>query len=131
MTHRGVDYSSFSTMHLLFYCRIAFQILVCSDNIAHVPVDSKVITMATSIHPSIPVLSPSFLYHPHIPSFKSIHLLVSFLFFGCTLHINTLRNILPEAICCCLPTSYFYLVLLELCYACSLLQLLIWPSYFY
>ena len=29
--------------------------------------------MATSIsfHPSIPVLSPSFLYHPYIPSFKS------------------------------------------------------------
>ena len=27
--------------------------------------------MATSIRPSIPVLSPSFLYHPYIPSFKS------------------------------------------------------------
>ena len=27
--------------------------------------------MATSFHPSIPVLSPSFLYHPYIPSFKS------------------------------------------------------------
>ena len=27
--------------------------------------------MATSIHPSIPVLSPSFLYHPYIPSFQS------------------------------------------------------------
>ena len=27
--------------------------------------------MATSIHPSIPVLSPSFLYHPYIPSLQS------------------------------------------------------------
>ena len=27
--------------------------------------------MATSIHPSIPVLSPSFLYHPYIPFFQS------------------------------------------------------------
>ena len=27
--------------------------------------------MATSIHPSIPVLSPSFLYHPYIPSLES------------------------------------------------------------
>ena len=27
--------------------------------------------MATSIHPSVPVLSPSFLYHPYIPSFQS------------------------------------------------------------
>ena len=27
--------------------------------------------MATSIHPSIPVVSPSFLYHPYIPSFQS------------------------------------------------------------
>ena len=27
--------------------------------------------MATSFHPSIPVLSPSFLYHPYIPTFKS------------------------------------------------------------
>ena len=27
--------------------------------------------MATFIHPSIPVLSPSFLYHPYIPSFQS------------------------------------------------------------
>ena len=26
--------------------------------------------MATSIHPSIPVLSPSFLYHPYIPSLE-------------------------------------------------------------
>ena len=34
------------------------------------------------MHPFIPVLSPSFLYHPYIPSFKSkdFHLLVSFLF---------------------------------------------------
>ena len=34
-----------------------------------------------------------------------------------------LRNILPEAIFCCLPTSYFYAVLLELCYV------LLWASY--
>ena len=27
--------------------------------------------MATSFHSSIPVLSPYFLYHPYIPSFKS------------------------------------------------------------
>ena len=38
--------------------------------------------MATCIHPAIPVLSPSFLYHPYIPSLnrKIFHVLVSFLF---------------------------------------------------
>ena len=63
--------------------------------------------MATSIHPSIPVLSPT------IPIFPlSFTCLLPF--FGCTLHINlfyTLRNILPEAICCCF-------VLLELSNVC-------------
>ena len=78
--------------------------------------------MATSIHPSIPVLSPSFLYHPYIPSFKSKDFSFTCLlpFFGCTLNNTyTMKNILPEAICCCLPTSYFYAVLLELCYVCT------------
>ena len=63
-----------------------------------------------SIHPSLPVLSPSFLYHPYIPPFKSIHLLVSFLFLDA--HYS-LRNILPQAICCCffMPCylSYVYM----------------------
>ena len=41
------------------------------------------------MHPFIPVLSPSFLYHPYIPSFKSkdFSYLAPF-FFCCTLHIN-------------------------------------------
>ena len=71
-----------------------------------------------SIHPSIPVLSPS---HPYIPSFKSKDFSFTCLlsFFGCTRPITflfySLRNILPEAICCCLATSCFYAPLLELC----------------
>ena len=81
--------------------------------------------MATSIHPSIPVLSPSFLYHPYIPSLESKDFSFTCLlsFFGCTRPITvlfySLRNILPEAICCCLATSYFYAALLELCYVCT------------
>ena len=75
--------------------------------------------MATSIHPSIPVLSPSFLYHPYIPSLESKDFSFTCLlsFFGCTRPITflfySLRNILPEAICCCLATSYFYAALLD------------------
>ena len=86
--------------------------------------------MATSIHPSIPVLSPSFLYHPYIPSFQSKDFSFTCLlpFFGCTLHIlNSLRNnILPQAICCC-----FFIEIVLYMYACQLLllQLLIWASY--
>ena len=86
--------------------------------------------MATSIHPSIPVLSPSFLYHPYIPSFQSKDFSFTCLlpFFGCTLHIS-LRNILPQAICCC---SFMPCYLNCLMYAC-LLQFLMcqldrWPE---
>ena len=82
--------------------------------------------MATSIHPSIPVLSPSFLYHPYIPSFQSKDFSFTCLlpFFGCTLH-NILNNILPQAICCCFFMPCY------LMYACQLLllQLLIWASF--
>ena len=88
--------------------------------------------MATSIHPSIPVLSPSFLYHPYIPSFQSKDFSFTCLlpFFGCTLHniiLNSLKNILPQAIC-----WFLYAVLLKLSYVCMptlMLQLLIWASY--
>ena len=69
------------------------------------------------MHPSILVLSPSFLYHPYIPSFKSKDFSFTCLlpFFGCTLHLfSTQRNILSEGICCCL---HIYIVLLKLCYA--------------
>ena len=72
------------------------------------------------MHPSILVLSPSFLYHPYVPSFKSKDFSFTCLlpFFGCTLHLfYTLRNIiLPEGICCRLHTCCLYIVLLELCY---------------
>ena len=60
-----------------------------------------------NLHPFIPVLSPSFLYHPYIPSFKSKDFSFSCLLsFCCTLHIKfyALRNILPGAIYCCLHT---------------------------
>ena len=72
--------------------------------------------MAISIHPSRSCLLP-FYTVPIFPLLnqKIFHLLVSSLFLGCTLHIkfvSTLWNIFPEAICC-LPTSYFYAVLLE------------------
>ena len=75
--------------------------------------------MATSIHPSIPVLSPSFLYHPYIPSFQSkdfsftcihvhVHVYTCILYMYTftsadkSLYINFMlfTNILPEAICC-------------------------------
>ena len=43
------------------------------------------------MHPFIPVLSPSFLYHPYIPSFKSKDFSFTCLlfFFCCTLHISS------------------------------------------
>ena len=67
------------------------------------------------MHPFIPVLSPSFLYHPYIPSFKSkdfsFTCLLSFFAAHCIL---ALRNILPGAIYCCLHTCCVYVVLSEL-----------------
>ena len=57
--------------HALLYCHVDY--MVCCDNIGHVPVDcygSKVITMATCIHPSLPPFYT-------IPIFQE---LVSFLF---------------------------------------------------
>ena len=73
--------------------------------------------MATSIHPSIPVLSPSFLYHPYIPSFQSKDFSFTCLlpFFGCTLHIlNSLRNIIASDYL----FLFLYAVLLKLSYVC-------------
>ena len=71
------------------------------------------------MHPFIPVLSPSFLYHPYIPSFKSkdfsFTCLLSFFAAHCIL---ALRNILPGAIYCCLHTCCVYVVLSEVCYVC-------------
>ena len=72
------------------------------------------------MHPFIPVLSPSFLYHPYIPSFKlkdfSFTCLLSFFAAHC---IYALRNILPGAIYCCLHTCCVYVVLSEVCYVCT------------
>ena len=95
--------------------------------------------MTTCIHSS-QSLSPSFLYHTYIPSFKlkdfsfTYNCLLSS-FFCWTLHIKfyALRNILPGAIYmyCCLHTCV-YVVLSELCYVCSqlsVLQLLIWAIF--
>ena len=88
------------------------------------------------MHPFIPVLSPSFLYHPYIPSFKSKDFSFTCLlsFFCCTLHISSEEYIAwgylllfthllclchvvgsvlwPEAICCCLQTCNVDVVLL-------------------
>ena len=82
--------------------------------------------MATSsIHPSLSCLLP-FYTIPIFPLWnrKIFHLLVSFLFLDVatrpiTFLFYSLRNILPEASCCCLATSYFYAALLELCYVCT------------
>ena len=76
--------------------------------------------MAASIQPSIPVLSPSFLYHPYIPSFQSKDFSFTCLlpFFGCTLHnyikINSLRNIIASDYL----LLFLYAVLLKLSYVC-------------
>ena len=70
--------------------------------------------MATSIHP---VLSPSFLYHPYIPSFqlKDFSFTCLLPFFGCTLHIlNSLRNIIASGYL----LLFVYAVLLKLSYVC-------------
>ena len=43
------------------------------------------------MHPFIPVLSPSFLYHPYIPSFKSIDFFIylsPFFFFAATAYYS-------------------------------------------
>ena len=81
------------------------------------------------MHPFIPVLSPSFLYHPYIPSFKSKDFSFTCLlssFFCCTLHI-TLRICLGLFI-----VVYTLVVFISCCRKCvmyvrqlSLLQLLI------
>ena len=95
--------------------------------------------MATCINSSRSCLPP-FYTIPIFPLLnrKIFHLLVSFLFFCCTLHIKfyALRNfpniILPEAIYCCLHTCCVYVMLSELYVhvrQLSLLQLLIWASY--
>ena len=84
---------------------------------------------SASIHPGlvyllfIPSPIPSLLKHY---SFT----LSPFSFFGYTLHLfYTLRNILPEAICCCLHPCV-YVVLLELCYICMATSIAnIWATY--
>ena len=87
------------------------------------------------MHPFIPVLSPSFLYHPYIPSFKSKDFSFTCLlsFFCCTLHISSEEYIawgylllFTHLLCLC------HVVGSVLCmYVCqlSLLQLLIWAGY--
>ena len=78
--------------------------------------------MATSIHPSIPVLTPFFFIPPLYFSFESKHYsftsLLPFFLMHTAYYTYPLRNILPKVICCCLPTSCLYVVLLELCYVC-------------
>ena len=67
--------------------------MVCCDKI------SRILGLSPWPHPSIHPCLVSFLYYPYIPSLKSIHLLVSFLFWMYTAYyIYSLRNILPEAI---------------------------------
>ena len=87
------------------------------------------------MHPFIPVLSPSFLYHPYIPSFKSKDFSFTCLLslFCCTLHISSEEYIawgylllFTHLLCIC------HVVGSVLCmYVCqlSLLQLLIWAGY--
>ena len=74
------------------YCHRDY--LVCCENIGHVPVDIKVITMATFIHHAhAPVLSPSFLYHSSIPFFYirrffiNFNCLLTFLVAYCVIYI--------------------------------------------
>ena len=93
--------------------------------------------MVTCIHSSRSCLPPLYT----IPIFpllnrKIFHLLVSFLFFCCTLHIifYAQRNILPEAIHCCLHTCCVYVVLSKLCYVCmptfiATITNILWASY--
>ena len=81
-----------------------------------------------NMHPFIPVLSPSFLYHPYIPSFKSkdfsFTCLLSFFAALCILsseEYNSLRLFI---------VVYTLVVLSELYVRqLSLLQLLIWASF--
>ena len=86
------------------------------------------------MHPFIPVLSPSFLYHPYIPSFKSKDFSFTCLlsFFCCTLHNSSEEYIawgylllFTHLLCLC------HVVGSVLCmYAnFSLVQLLIWAGY--
>ena len=86
------------------------------------------------MHPFIPVLSPSFLYHPYIPSFKvkdfSFTCLLSFFAALCILsseEYNSLRLFI---------VVYTLVVFMSCCRKCvmyvcqlSLLQLLIWAGY--
>ena len=85
------------------------------------------------MHPFISVLSPSFLYHPYIPSFKSkdfsFTCLLSFFFAA---HCTLRNNIIIIAWGYLLLFTRVYVVLSELCYVCTptfMLQLLIWASY--
>ena len=101
--------------------------LVCCDNIGHVPVDwqdSRVITMATSLHPSLSCLPP---FYPIFSSFRST--------LGHCILFYTLRNI---SIIACFDTVLFtlYAMLLEFCYVhvctpTSLLQLLTWATFLF
>ena len=77
------------------------------------------------MHPFIPVLSPSFLYHPYIPSFKSKDFSFTCLlsFFCCTLHIS-----FEEYIAWGYLLLFTHLLCLYVCQL-SLLQLLIWAGY--
>ena len=66
------------------------------------------------MHPFIPVLSPSFLYHP----IKRFFIYLSPLFFCCTLHISSeeysyrhFKERLPEAICFCFNVDVVLLVM--------------------
>ena len=88
------------------------------------------------MHPFIPVLSPSFLYHPYIPSFKSkdfsFTCLLSFFAAHCIL------NFMLWWIYCLglFIVVYTHVVFMSCCRKCvmyvcqlSLLQLLIWAGY--
>ena len=96
------------------------RLLVCYENTGHVLVTycyrSKVITIATCSHSCRSCL-PSFLHHPSLPSFK----FKVFSFICRTVHIKfyALRNLLPEAIYCCLHTCCVSVVLSEMCYVCT------------
>ena len=83
--------------------------------------------MATSIHPSLSCPLP-FYTIPIFPLFNRniFHLYTCLLtFFGCTLHITflfyTLKNILPEAICCCFFMGIVLCMYIHVCQR-SLLQ---------
>ena len=88
------------------------------------------------MHPFIPVLSPSFLYHRYIPSFKSKDFSFTCLlsFFCCTLHISSEEYIawgylllFTHLLCLCHVVGS--VLCMYVCMPTFIAKLLIWAGY--